>query len=312
MAPNVGAVHKNWCFASLIARLGGVVDLILRTATRQYVPPPEEQRCPLGRVATDDDAEKCSLGRGAPQMDITDLHPWDVAPDEARRWQDLLRRQVSLVDGVDPAAITSVAGVDNAYVQEDGGTIAHAAAVRLTFPDLAPIETAYAAVPIEFPYVPGLLSFREAPAILAALRGLTGEPDVILFDGQGIAHFRRIGLASHLGVVLDRPTIGCAKTRLVGRYDEPADEFGAHTPLIDRGEEVGAAVRTRLGRAPLFVSPGHRMSVATAVAIVLRCCRDGRFLPEPTRLAHDLVTEQAQERRRRLKAASPSRPPQVE
>lgn len=125
---------------------------------------------------------------------------------------------------------------------------------------------------------------------------------MVLFDGQGYAHFRRLGLASHLGLALDRPTIGCAKTRLVGRYDEPAPTFGAHTPMIDRGEEVGAAVRTRRDHAPLLVSPGHKLSIATAVAIVLACCRDDQFLPEPTRLAHDLVTEQAQAHRHRLAA----------
>lgn len=234
-------------------------------------------------------------------MEIAVLHPWDVTPDEARRLQAQLSRRVRLVDGVTLDQITSVAGVDTAYVETARGTTAHAVAVRLRFPDLVVIETSAAAVPITFPYVPGLLSFREAPAILAALRGLAA-PDVLLFDGQGYAHPRRLGLASHLGLVLDRPTIGCAKRRLVGRYDEPGPAAGDATPLVDRGEVVGAAVRTRPGRAPLFVSPGHQLSVATAVAITLACCRNQQFLPEPTRLAHRLVTEQAR-RHRRLESA---------
>jgi deoxyribonuclease V len=235
-------------------------------------------------------------------MEIQELHAWDASPDEARRLQRELRRRVSLTDSVDLARVTSVAGVDNAYVKEGVGAVAHAAAVLLSFPDLEVVETVYAACPVDFPYIPGLLSFREAPAILAALRQLTAAPDVFLFDGQGYAHFQRLGLASHLGLVLDRPTIGCAKSKLVGRYDEPADEFGAHTPLIDRGEVVGAAVRTRPGHSPLFVSPGHKVSAASAVAIALACCRGDRFLPEPTRLAHDLVTARAERRRRELRA----------
>jgi deoxyribonuclease V len=234
-------------------------------------------------------------------MEIRELHPWEASPDEARRLQRELRRRVSLVDRIDLADVTSVVGVDNAYVKEGADTVAYAAAVRLSFPNLAVVETVYAERPVDFPYVPGLLTFREGPAVLAALRQLTSAPDVFLFDGQGYAHFQRLGLASHLGVILDRPTVGCAKTKLVGRYDEPADEFGAHTPLLDRGEVVGAAVRTRPGHAPLFVSPGHQVSVATAVALALACCRDGRFLPEPTRLAHELVTERAESRRRELK-----------
>ncbi|MDF2762727.1 MAG: endonuclease, partial [Thermomicrobiales bacterium] len=169
---------------------------------------------------------------------------------------------------------------------------AGAVVVVLTFPAMEVIETAIAWKPIAFPYVPGLLSFREAPAVLAACADLTAEPDIFLCDGQGYAHPRRFGLASHLGVLLERPTIGCAKSRLVGEYEEPERVFGAQTPLVDRGEVVGAAVRTRPRHKPLFVSPGHKISVATAVVVALACCRDGAFLPEPTRLAHELVTQQ--------------------
>ncbi|MBV9282131.1 MAG: deoxyribonuclease V [Chloroflexi bacterium] len=229
-------------------------------------------------------------------MNVQDLHPWDVSPEEAKRIQSELRARVQLTDDARLRDIRLVAGVDNTYVRHDAGTTAYAVVVTLTFPSLDVVETAFASCPVAFPYVPGLLSFREAPAILAAFRRAAREPDVILFDGQGYAHFRRLGLASHLGVILDRPSIGCAKSRLVGRYQEPAREFGSATPLVDRGEEVGAAVRTRPSHAPLFVSPGHKVSIETAVRIVLACCRDNHFMPEPTRLAHELVTQHARER----------------
>ena len=226
-------------------------------------------------------------------MNIRTLHAWDVSPAEARIIQDELRGQLQLADRIRPDDITVVAGVDNAYTRDGSAATAHAAVVALSFPGLEVIETAFASCPVTFPYVPGLLAFREAPAVLDALKELQVEPDVVLFDGQGYAHYRRLGLASHLGLVLDRPTIGCAKTRLVGRYEEPAQEFGAHTPLVDKGERVGAAVRTRPGHAPLFVSPGDHITTDMAVAVVLACCRNNRFMPEPTRLAHNLVTARA-------------------
>jgi deoxyribonuclease V len=229
----------------------------------------------------------------------SNLHAWDVSPVEARRIQADLGGRVDLTDTISLDAIETVVGIDNTYVKEDGKTTAGAVVVVLTFPAMEIIETAVAWEPIAFPYVPGLLSFREAPAVLAAYANLTVEPDVVLCDGQGYAHPRRFGLASHLGVILDRPTIGCAKSRLIGEYEEPARTFGAHTPLVDRGEVVGAAVRTRPRHKPLFVSPGHMASVETAVEIALACCRNGAFLPEPTRLAHELVTR---ERRGRIDA----------
>ena len=223
-------------------------------------------------------------------MNIREHHSWDVSPSDARRIQEELRGQLQLTDGIRLQDIRLVAGVDNTYVRSDVGTTAHAVVVTLSFPALEVKQAAFASRPVSFPYVPGLLAFREAPAILDAFRQIEGEPDVVLFDGQGYAHFRRFGLASHLGVILDRPAIGCAKSRLVGQYDEPAREFGAFTPLVDRGEQVGAAVRTRPSHAPLFVSPGHKISVETAVAVVLACCRNNHFMPEPTRLVHELVT----------------------
>jgi deoxyribonuclease V len=227
------------------------------------------------------------------------LHAWDVSPAEARSIQAELAGRVDLSDAISLDAIDTVAGVDNTYIKEDGKTTAGAVVVVLTFPEMKVIETGVAWQQIAFPYVPGLLSFREAPAVLAAFANLTVEPDVVVCDGQGYAHPRRFGLACHLGVILDRPTIGCAKSRLVGAYEEPERTFGVHTPLVDHGEVVGAAVRTRPRHKPLFVSPGHKISVETAVEIALACCRGGAFLPEPTRLAHQLVT---QERRARIDA----------
>jgi deoxyribonuclease V len=225
-------------------------------------------------------------------MRITDLHAWDVTTAEARKIQADLAGRVDLIDAIRLEEIEVVAGVDNTYVTSEGKTMVGAVVVVLTFPTMEVVETRVTWQPIVFPYVPGLLSFREAPAVLAACGELTVEPDVFLCDGQGYAHPRRFGLASHLGVTLDRPTIGCAKSRLVGEYEEPERIFGAHTPLVDRGKVVGAAVRTRPRHKPLFVSPGHEISVDTAVAIALACCRDGAFLPEPTRLAHELVTQE--------------------
>ena len=223
-------------------------------------------------------------------MRIHEPHPWDVTPGEAVAIQRRLRGQVSLADAVDPAAVRVVAGVDNSYVREGEATIGIAAVIVLNMPELEVLETVTAEEVVTFPYVPGLLSFREAPAILAAFRRLATEPDVVLFDGQGYAHPRRLGLASHVGLTLDRPAIGCAKSRLVGSWEEPAQVFGAWNPLVHRGELVGAALRTRPGHAPLFVSPGHKVTVETAVGITLACCRDHHFLPEPTRLAHATVT----------------------
>lgn len=231
---------------------------------------------------------------------IIERHGWDVTPAEARAIQATLAEQVTLHDAIDQGSIATVAGVDNAYLNRRGATPACAAVVVLTFPDLEVIETAVAWQDVTFPYVPGLLSFREGPAVLAACAMLNAVPDLFLFDGQGYAHPRRLGLASHMGVILDRPTVGCAKSRLIGHYEEPAREFGASSPLIDHDEIIGAAVRTRPRHSPLFVSPGHKVSVDSAVRFALACCRDGGFMPVPTRLAHEMVTR---ERRARLEQA---------
>jgi deoxyribonuclease V len=224
-------------------------------------------------------------------MIITEPHPWNVSVEEAKRLQTELRTRLRMSDHPRLDTIRKVAGVDNSYRRAASSTTAYAVVVVLSFPELDVVEEAYARLPVEFPYVPGLLAFREGPAVLAAFRRLTVEPDVVLFDGQGYAHPRRLGLASHLGVILDRPSIGCAKTRLTGHCAEPGPAVGDWTPLIDRDEVIGAALRTRPGHAPLFVSIGNQVSLPTAVRIVLACCREERFMPEPTRLAHALVTK---------------------
>ena len=223
-------------------------------------------------------------------MRLIALHGWDLSPDAARALQTELRPRVELRDAIRPDEVRLVAGVDNGYVRDDAGTTGFAAVVVLTFPELEVVEQRIASRPVIFPYVPGLLSFREAPAVLAALEAIEAEPDLLIFDAQGYAHPRRLGAASHLGLFVDRPSIGCAKSRLIGRYEEPPRRAGARAPLVEGGETIGAVVRTRPSAAPLFVSPGHLTTIDTAVELVLSCCREGRRLPEPTRLAHALVT----------------------
>lgn len=181
-----------------------------------------------------------------------------------------------------------MAGVDVGF--RDGGRLARAAVAVLSFPDLTPLEQALAHCPTCFPYIPGLLSFREVPAVLEALSGLRQLPDLILCDGQGLAHPRRFGIACHLGVLLDLPTIGVAKSRLIGHHEPLPPEKGAWVPLYDGDECVGAVVRTRAGVRPLYVSIGHRVSLASAIDYVLRCTTRYR-LPETTRAAHRLASE---------------------
>jgi deoxyribonuclease V len=227
---------------------------------------------------------------------LRDLHQWDVSGAEARRIQDELRQRIELRDLIDLDGVRVVAGVDNGYSRSGNEWTAYAAVIVLSFPQLEIVEERYAAVPVTFPYIPGLLSFREAPAILAAYRKVSLEPDVVLFDGQGYAHPRRIGIASHLGLFLERPAIGVAKSKLVGRYEDPAHEFGAWTELVDRGEVIGAVLRTKPDHSPLFVSPGHHITLRTAVDVVLACTRPDTFLPEPTGLAHARVAAYKQRR----------------
>jgi len=212
----------------------------------------------------------------------TFTHPWDVSPAEAREIQRQLRERV-LVQPLDqPPEV--IAGIDVSVKGEQ----ARAAIVLLSYPDLTPFHAITAEMPVSFPYVPGLLAFREGPVVLAALERLTERPDVLMFDAQGLAHPRRMGLATHLGVLLDIPAVGCAKSRLCGVYVEPDERKGSWTPLIDGDEVIGAVVRTRDTVRPVFVSIGHRVDLETAVALVLGCATKYR-LPEPIRWAHQVA-----------------------
>lgn len=206
-------------------------------------------------------------------------HPWDVSPAEAREIQRQMCGYV-LAQPLDHQP-EIVAGIDVSI--KDGQ--ARAAVVLLSYPDLVPFRAATAEMPVSFPYVPGFLAFREGPVALAALEQLTEQPDVLIFDAQGLAHPRRMGLAAHLGVLLDVPAVGCAKSCLCGEYEEPGEKKGSWTPLVDGGEVIGAVVRTRDGVRPVFVSIGHRVDLGTAVALVLSCAPRYR-LPETTRWAH--------------------------
>jgi len=210
-------------------------------------------------------------------------YSWDLTPDDAVVVQQELSARVWTMNGFDPEAVTTVAGIGVSLKGEG-----QAAVVVLSFPDLRPLDRAVATAKLTFPYVPGLLSFRESPLVLAAFEKLTVAPDVLLVDGQGYAHPRRFGVACHLGVLLDRPAVGVAKSILVGRYENLGDQPGDQAPVIHRGEVVGAAVRTKPRTNPLIVSVGHKIDLPTAIAFVLRCVR-GYRLPEPTRAAHNLA-----------------------
>lgn len=214
-------------------------------------------------------------------MEVIRRHDWQVSTTRAREIQTELAAQVSRVSqAISPRLI---AGVDISVDKKNGrGT---GAVVVLSYPELDIVETRVVHDSLQFPYVPGLLSFREAPLLLAACESLVVTPDLIMVDGQGIAHPRRMGLASHLGLFLDTPTIGCAKSRLCGCHEVPAAESGSYADLLDGGEVIGAALRTRAGVKPVYVSIGHRIDLPAAIHWVLACCR-GYRLPEPTRLAH--------------------------
>jgi deoxyribonuclease V len=212
-------------------------------------------------------------------------HRWDLTPKDAVALQERLRGSVVREDRL--GSVRRVAGVDVGF--EANGNITRAAVAVLSFPDLQPVEHALARLPTAFPYVPGLLSFREAPAVLEAFAGLGTRPDLILYDGQGLAHPRRLGIASHVGLLLDIPSIGVAKTRLLGEHGRVPAAKGRWTPLTDGDEVIGAVLRTRAHVKPLFVSIGHRISLETAVSYVMACVTRYR-LPETTRWAHRLAS----------------------
>ncbi|MDB9528636.1 deoxyribonuclease V [Oscillatoria sp. CS-180] len=220
-------------------------------------------------------------------MDFVYPTAWPETAAEAIALQNELRSQISLQDEL-PESIELVAGVDAGF--EEGGNVTRAAVVVLEFPSLQLVDYALKKRPTSFPYVPGLLSFREIPTVLDALSALKLTPDLILCDGQGLAHPRRFGIACHLGLIVDCPTIGVAKSRLVGTHADVPSDKGTWVPLLDKTETIGAVLRSRTNTNPLYISLGHRISLSTALEYVLRCTPKYR-LPETTRLADRLASD---------------------
>ena len=214
-------------------------------------------------------------------------HPWNVSRDVALVIQNDLRRHVVVENRL--GSVKTVAGVDVGFPDPQ---TARAAVVVLSFPVLEPLDYAIAQVPVTFPYIPGLLSFREMPAVLVAMDKLQVWPDLFIFDAQGLAHPRRLGLASHAGLLLDWPSIGCAKSRLTGEYVGPGQERVEWSPLMDGGKCIGGVLRTRAGVKPVFVSIGHKVDLETALRYVLDCAPRYR-LPETTRYAHRVAGGEA-------------------
>ncbi|MFQ5662888.1 MAG: deoxyribonuclease V [Terriglobia bacterium] len=223
-------------------------------------------------------------------------HRWDVSPKEAAQLQLELRSRLKKHRDFD--AIRTVAGADIAVDPGAGRAtgkgpkpaMGYAGVIVYAFPQLQEIERQWARRPLSFPYVPGLLVFREGPVLLDAFARLRTAPDLVLFDAHGYSHPRRFGLASHLSVVLDAPGIGVAKSRLIGYHEEPPDQVGAWTPLIDAEETIGAVLRTRTGVHPVFISIGHRIDLETAIELAVACC-DGYRVPKPTREADHFVEQ---------------------
>lgn len=214
-------------------------------------------------------------------MKVLKLHSWQINPNEAQAIQLKLAAKVSRTsEGLNPRFI---AGMDISAPKADG--VARAAVVILEYPELRVAEIKVVSGRLSFPYIPGLLSFREAPLTLSVCERLNLSPDLLIVDGQGILHPRRFGLASHLGLLLDTPTIGCAKSLLCGQHQEPGLEPGSYAEVVDKGEVIGAALRTRERTSPVYVSIGHKIDLESAIYLVGQCCRGFR-VPEPTRLAH--------------------------
>ncbi len=215
------------------------------------------------------------------------LHRWDLEPGEAIQLQRELASKVIREDRLGEVSV--IAGIDISANDRTG--LARAAIVALAYPSMEVLERVRHEEPLRFPYIPGLLSFREVPSILAGFQKLHHQPDLLMVDGQGIAHPRRFGIASHLGVLLELPSIGCAKSILTGHLSGTlGEEVGARVPLIaDKNEVIGMGVRTKARTNPIIVSIGHRISLETAVDYVLSCCR-GYRLPEPTRQAHNTAS----------------------
>jgi len=218
-------------------------------------------------------------------MKIKYLHNWDVCYADAVSLQYELAGRLVLKDQK-TSKLKKIAGADISYSKNDD--LFFAGVVVLNADTLEIIEVSSSIDCVSFPYIPGLLSFREAPVLLKAFAKIKGIPDIVMFDGQGIAHPRRLGLASHMGLFLDLPTMGCAKKKLVGDFEEPGIKKGSCSELIHRGEKIGAVLRTKDKVKPVFISPGHRMGLSRAIEAALHCC-NGYRIPEPTRQAHLLV-----------------------
>jgi deoxyribonuclease V len=219
-------------------------------------------------------------------MKIKNLHNWDLTPKEAIALQKEMADQV--IYSKFDKKIKTVAGLDCSFSKDKKNIIA--CLIVLSAENFEIIEASYSVQAVKFPYIPGLLSFREAPACIAAAEKLKTTPDTIIVDGQGTAHPRRFGIACHLGLFFDIPTIGCAKSRLIGEFDEPAGLRGSASELTDKGEVIGSVLRTRDNVKPVFVSVGHKCRLEDAIRIVLQCCSKFR-IPEPSRIAHQTVTK---------------------
>ncbi len=218
----------------------------------------------------------------------TPLHDWNLKPNAAIALQRQLAQRIIREDQL--GEVHHIAGVDMAINEENG--MARAAVVLLSYPALEIQERHVYEEPVRMPYIPGLLSFREAPCVLGAFARLLQQPDLVMVDGQGIAHPRRLGIASHLGLWLELPTIGCGKSILTGHHRALGEEAGSWVPLVDNDETIGAVVRTRTHVKPMIISLGHRISLETSLRYVLACCR-GYRLPEPTRQADKLSKDNA-------------------
>ncbi|MBU4128486.1 deoxyribonuclease V [bacterium] len=219
-------------------------------------------------------------------------HPWNVSPREAIKLQEELKEKIILKKGF--SEIKRIAGADISFSKKSNR--AYSAVIIFSFPELEILEEQHTIGNLSFPYIPGLLTFREGPLLIEAFKKIKIKPDVIIFDGHGIAHPKRLGLATHMGILLDKPTIGCAKSKLIGTYREPERKKGSYSLLKDDGEIIGAALRTRENVSPVFISPGHRIDLKGSIEIVLECLR-GYRLPEPTRQAHLLVNKMRGENR---------------
>ncbi len=221
-------------------------------------------------------------------MKYLKLHPWNVNYKEAVEIQKRLKKQIILKNSFKNLNGKLIAGADVSYDKEIDRF--YAGVVVFELQTMQKIEEVTASGKVSFPYIPGLLSFRESPILLRAFSKVKKTPDIIILDAQGIAHPRGIGLASHIGLLLNKPSIGCAKTRLIGEYDNVGKEAGCYSQLTIKGKAVGVVLRTRKNVKPVFVSPGHKIDLAMSIDLVLKSCR-GYKLPEPTRQAHNLVTK---------------------